>query len=70
MQQRIIITIKERFVFIQKSNTMVKRKATQKTRSFQKQDTAFQRQSKTGIVKGSYLAATSENDLQGSIDSF
>lgn len=49
---------------------MVKWKAPQKTRSFQKQDTAFQRQSKTGIVKGSYLAANSENDLQGSIDSF
>lgn len=32
-------------------------KATQKTRSFQKQDRAFQRQSKTGIVKRSHLAA-------------
>lgn len=41
-------------------------------RSVQKQDRAFQRQSKTGdgTVKRGYLAGNSENDVQGSIDSF
>lgn len=41
-------------------------------RSVQKQDRAFQRQSKTGYgtVKRGYLAGNSENDVQGSIDSF